>query len=147
MPHYVTVPAQTIEEFLARKGFARTVQRHEVVYVRASRRNPDVKIKVYTSIRTGNQAARGKGKDSIKVAAVFDNGRRSFGIGKFPRVHRTGSPEAVLERVQDRLLKAAERANQWIDQNDSAWRERLKEKAEFARLEREQEEAAFAAGP
>jgi len=146
MPHYVTVPAQTIEDFLSSKGFSRTVQYKEVVYVRASQRNPDVKIKVYTSIRVGRSSARARGKDSVKVCAVFDNGRKSFGVGKFPRVHRTGSPEAVLERVLERIMQAAARANEWIDQNDRAWRERLEEKAEFARIEREQEEAAFMGG-
>ena len=151
MPNYVNVPAATIEEFCQSKGFSRTVQGNEVVYVRSSRVNPDVKIKVYTSIRTGEAAARRRGKDSIKVCAVFDDGRRSFGIGRFPRVHRTGSPQAVLDRVLDRLRKAAARANEWIAENRTAsreaWRDRLQEKAEFARLERAQEERAFSYGP
>jgi hypothetical protein len=147
MPHYVTVPAQAIEDFCEAKGFTRTTQRNEVVYVRASRRNPDVKIKVYTSIRAGRSTARGNGKDSIKVCAVFDNGRKSFGIGRFPRVHRTGSTEAVLARVLERLMAAAARANEWIGQNDGAWRERLADKDAFARQERAQEERAFASGP
>ena len=149
MPHYVKVPAQAIEDFCKSKGFTRTTQRNEVVYVRASTRNPDVKIKVYTSIREGRAAARGNGKDSIKVCVVFDNGRKSFGIGKFPRVHRTGSTEAVLGRVLDRLKVAAARATEWIGQNGvwCAWRQRLADKDAFARQERAQEERAFAAGP
>ena len=150
MPHYVEVPARDIEAFCRKHKFDRTVHRREVVYVRSSVRNPDVKIKVYTSIRVGRSAARGNGKDSIKVCVVFDNGRRAFGIGKFPRVHRTGSPEAVLARVLERLKAAAKRANEWIAEDAAssrAWRERLEEKSEYARLERAREERAFAAGP
>lgn len=149
MPHYVNVPARAIEEFCEAKGFTRTLQRNEVVYVRSSRRNPDVKIKVYTSIRTGRSSARARGKDSIKVCAVFDNGRKSFGIGKFPRVHRTGSTGAVLDRVLSRIKDAAARANEWIAKNESelAMRDRLREKDEYARRERAQEERAFSYGP
>lgn len=152
MPHYVDVPAQDIEDFCKSKGFSRSTQRNEVVYSRRSRINPNVQIKVYTSIRIGRTQARANGKDSIKVCVVFDNGRKSFGIGKFPRIHRTGSPEAVLDRVLERLKLAAARATEWIAQNpdratERAWADRQREKAAFAAQERAQEERAFAAGP
>jgi hypothetical protein len=149
MTTFVSVPAKDIEGFCEARGFARTVQRREVVYVRRSRENPDVQIKVYTSIRTGAAAARSSGRDSIKVCAVFDNGRRSFGLCKLPRVHRTGSTEKVLARVLSRIKDAAAFANRWIaeDRARLALRERLEEKAEFAAKERLQEERAFLAGP
>ncbi len=146
MTTFVSVPAQAIEDFLKSKGFVRTVQRCEVVYVRNHDRDPNVKIKVYTSIRTGAAAARRRGKDSIKVCTVFDNGQRSFGIGKFPRVHRTGSTEKVLERTLERMRAAYKRANQWLReqgiQQDLFW------KQEAAKREKELEAKAFlAAGP
>ena len=146
MTTFVSVPAQAIEDFLQSKGFVRTVQRSEVVYVRGHDRDPNVKIKVYTSIRTGAGSARRRGKDSIKVCTVFDNGRRSFGIGKFPRVHRTGSTEKVLERTLERMRAAYRRANQWLReqgiQGDLFW------KQEAAKREKELEAKAFlAAGP
>lgn len=149
MPHYVPVPAQDIEDFLQSKGFARTVQYQEVVYVRAHEKSPDVKVKVYTSIRVGAAQARNRGADSIKVCTVFDNGRKSFGIGKFPRVHRTGSPAAVLERTLERMKEAYRRGSEWISQQPSrdAMRERLEEKAEFARQEARQEAAGFFSDP
>lgn len=150
MPHYVPVPAQDIEDFLSSKGFARTVQYREVVYVRAHEKNPEVKVKVYTSIRTGAVQARSCGADSIKICTVFEgrNGR-SFGIGKFPRVHRTGSPAAVLERTLERMKQAYRRGTEWISQQGTrdAMRERLEEKAEFARREASQEAAGFYSDP
>lgn len=151
MTTFVSVPAKEISDFCESKGFARTVQRHEVVYVRRSRANSSVVIKVYTSVRVGDAAARRSGKDSIKVCAVFDDGRRSFGICKLPRVHRTGSAEKVLGRVLSRIKDAAERANRWIADNDASARsaasERVSEKAAFANRERLQERKAFLTGP
>jgi hypothetical protein len=152
MPHYVPVPAHEIESFLESKGFTRTVQYREVVYVRPHDKNPDVKVKVYTSIRVGAAQARSKGADSIKVCTVFDNGRKSFGLGKFPRVHRTGSSSAVLERTLERMRDAYKRGTEWIrgqairdaaraPDEDLAW------KAAFAEKERADEQAGFASDP
>lgn len=146
MPTFVSVPADAIEDFLKSKGFTRTLCRNEVVYVRSHKLDPDVKIKVYTSIRTGQGSARRRGKDSIKVCTVFDNGRKSFGIGRFPRVHRTGSVDKVLERTLQRMRAAYVRGTEWLRQQEA--RRDLEMKEEFARREREQEAQAFlAAGP
>jgi len=112
MPHFVSVPAETIETFLQSKGFSRSVVHNEVVYERAHSENPRVKVKVYTSIRIGADVARRRGKDSIKVCTVVEGTRKSYGIGKFPRVHRTGSPEKVLDRMLQRSRH--ERAHRWI---------------------------------
>lgn len=133
----------------------RTVKGNEVVYVRRSRTNPFVFIKVYTSIRVGQAAARSRGQDSIKVCTVFETRARSFGIGRFPRVHRTGSVEAVLARIQGRIMQAAARGNEWIRENEGpdtdtaqlAWLERIADKRAVADRERRQEERAFRSGP
>lgn len=116
---YVEVPAQAIEGLLAGMKFERKVQREEVVYERRSSRNPDVVMKVFTSIRVGRSAVRGCGKDSIKVAVVFDNGRKQFGIGRFSPVFRVASVESVLSRLRERMVEATKRANEWIDQQAS----------------------------
>lgn len=156
MANFVEVPAQDIENHLSAQGFSRTVQREEVVYVRSSQRNPDVKIKVYTSIRVGRTVVRGAGKDAVRVCVVFDNGRRSFGIGKFPSVPRVHSVDSVLRRTDERLRLAKLRAVEWMREQDAKFgppvvqepmRDRLEEKAEYARLERAQEEAGFASDP
>lgn len=115
MSQYFAVPASAIEDFLTDKKFERTVQRNEVVYSRKSSRNPNVILKVYTSIRIGASAVRGSGKDAIRACVIFDNGQRSFGIGKFPPVFRVTSTNSVLLRLDERLRQAAARGNEWID--------------------------------
>jgi len=145
MTTFVQVPAQAIEDFLKSKGFTRTVHRCEVVYVRAHEDCPDVVVKVYTSIGTRYNGTRGNGRDSIKVCTVFDDGRKRFGIGKFPRIHRTGSTEAVFGRMLERMRAAYARGSQWL--REDRVRQDLLWKREFAKREREQEERAFLAGP
>jgi hypothetical protein len=131
MAHYFAVPAQAIEDFLASKKFERSVQREEVVYSRRSSRNPDVLIKVYTSIRVGAQQVRRSGTDAIRVCVVFDNGRRSFGIGRFAPVFRVTSAESTLRRLEERLREAAERGNEWIDNEAIRQQERVQERRGF----------------
>lgn len=92
----------------------------EVVYSRRSQRNASIVIKIYTSIREGQTAVRAAGKDSIKVCVVFDDGRKSFGVGKFPSVMRVASVESVLKRLGDTLDRAIDRATEWIDLD--AWK-------------------------
>lgn len=146
MPHYVPVPALVLEGFLQSKGFTRTVQYQEVVYIRRHEENPNVLVKVYTSIRVGASQARNRGADSIKVCTVFDNGHKSFGLGKFPRVHRTGSPQLVLERTLTRMRMAYARGSEWIE-GQRALRADQAGKAEYARAERKQEAAGFWSDP
>jgi hypothetical protein len=105
-PRYVEVSRESLEGFLASKQFVRTTQCSEVVYVFSHLKNPHVKIKVYTSLGVGRRWARPCGEDAIRVATVFEDGVRSFGIGKFPKVLRTGSEEAILERIYDRIREA-----------------------------------------
>lgn len=159
MANFIEVPAQDIEDHLSAQGFSRTVQHEEVVYIRASQRNPDVKIKVYTSIRAGRSVVRGAGKDAVRVCVVFDNGRKSFGIGKFPSIPRVHSVASVLRRTDERLRLAKLRAVEWMREQDARFgppvaappadpmRERLEEKAAFARQERAQEEKGFMSDP
>lgn len=120
MANYVAVPAEAIEKFLQDLKFEKSQQGNEVVYFRRSSRNPNVRLKVYTSIRIGNTAVRNAGKDSIKVCAVFDNDRRSFAVApRLNPVFRVTSTESVLARLKDRIKEAAELANKWIDKNEA----------------------------
>jgi hypothetical protein len=154
MANFVAVPAEKLEGFLQSEQFSRTVQGNEVVYVRKSARNPDVQLKVYTSIRVGQTSVRAAGKDAIRVCAVFDNGRKSFGVGKFSPVLRVASVESVLTRLKERLNEAKKRANEWIDKNvaEMARRDALRRddgvgdiawKNEYARREARQESEAM----
>lgn len=114
----VLVPAEQLFAFLASKGFAERQQRGvEIVYERRHDRDPRYRVLVYTSVRRGASAARAVGKDAIRVCAIFDDGQRSFGVAKLPRVHRTGTVDGVLERVIDRSREAYAACNQRIKEN------------------------------
>lgn len=117
MAKFFNIDPRVIESYLAARGFTRGVQYREVVYVKRSTRNPDVQVKVYTSIRVGSAQVRGSGKDAIRVCVVFDDGRRSFGIGKFPPVLRVDSEASIISRIDERVRAAAKRATEWLDAN------------------------------
>jgi len=151
--HFVAVPADVLEKWLQDQKFERTVQFREVVYVRSSVKNPNVKMKVYTSIKDGQAQVRNAGKDAIRACVVFDNGARSFGIGKFQPVLRVTSVESVLSRLKERLMEAAKRANEWISQDEARSAQRhaahpdIQAKNQFARREAYQESQAFLLDP
>ncbi len=108
MSRFVEVPSSEMFGMLERAGFSRSLgrSRAEVVYERAHHRNPSCKVLVYTSISTGEESARNVGTDAIRVVAIFDNGERSWGLAKLPRVHRTGTVDAVLDRTLSRMREA-----------------------------------------
>ena len=114
---YVEVSREALESFLVSKRFERTLQGSEVVYVFNHLVDNNVKIKVYTSLRDGARLARGCGEDAIRVVTVFDNGSKSFGVGKFPKVLRTGSEQAVLDRVYSRIQDAYKRGSDFIKES------------------------------
>lgn len=106
---YVEVPAETLEAFLAGKGFERTEHHREVVYVRRHHVDSRYRILIYTSIRVGASKARKKGADAIRVCATFtptDVRAPTRGVAKLPRVYRTGTVEGVLDRVMVRAREA-----------------------------------------
>jgi hypothetical protein len=117
MASFIAVPAEILESWLQERKFERTVQRNEVVYTRSSAKNANVKMKVYTSIRTGQMTVRAAGQDAIRVCVVFENSYKSFGIGRFPAVMRVHSVESVLKRLREKLVEAAARADEWIQQD------------------------------
>lgn len=120
MPTYVQVAADKIEDFLKAKGFSRSVYYNEVVYSRDHDENPNVKIKIYTSIRVDQAVVRACGADSIKVCAIFDDGRKKFGVGKFPHVLRVGSEQEVLDRMLGRMRQAYKRGSDWLAQQQGS---------------------------
>ena len=106
---FVNVPSDAILRFLESKGFRRRegMRIRELVYERPHAGDPNFIVLVYTSVRGGSQRARGKGRDAIRVCAIriLPSGHIR-GVAKLPRVHRTGSVDAVLERVLDRMREA-----------------------------------------
>ncbi len=141
MTQYVEMDKNSFLSYLNFHKFIQDVNAYgnELVYKRYSSRNPNVVIKVYTSIaKSGTQ--RTNGNDSIKVAVVFDNGKRAFGIGKFPPVFRVTDTDSIIDRVHSRILDATKRANEWIDANGPATAAAVettgKEEAQDAALEK-----------
>jgi len=146
MADFIDVPAKDLEDFLQKHSFTRGKQGNEVVYVRRSTVDPNLMLKVYTSIRDGQVVARASGRDSIKVCVVWDDGRgKSFGVGRFPPVFRVTSVASVLERLDLKLKEAVLRAKEWLA--EQAAKEDKRQKELFAQREREQEKAAFMSDP
>ena len=118
---YVQVPSEDIINFLESKGFHQvtglTTNRGrpltEVVYERAHNENPAIKVRVYTSITTGRTTVRKCDRDAIKVCTVVVGYKKTFGVGKFPRILRTGSTEKVLARMLERMRAAYQRGTDW----------------------------------
>jgi hypothetical protein len=109
---FVPVPAPAIRDRLAAAGFRLLPADHgEEVYERAHDRDPRYTVKVYSSIQRGAAEVRECGEDAIRVVAIFLDGRfrfpaREVPIFKATRVHRTGSVEAVLDRMIERAREA-----------------------------------------
>jgi|SRR5208282_66121 len=109
---FVPVPASAIRDRLAAAGFRLLpADRGEEVYERAHDKDARYTVKVYSSIARGGSAVRECGEDAIRVVAVFLDGRfhypaREMPIFKATRVHRTGSVEAVLDRMIERAREA-----------------------------------------
>ena len=115
MSRYVEIPAAALFARLRAAGFTEAERPGaEVVYERKHDRDPRFKILVYTSCRHGSFVARAKDADAIRVCAVFVDGFVSRGVAKLPKVLRTGSVEATLERVIERAREAYAVCNERI---------------------------------
>jgi hypothetical protein len=110
---YVNIPANKIEQLLSSKGFVRTIQGNEIVYVFSHKINPLLKVKVYTSIKENEIFVRGCGKDAIRVCGILETKTKTYGIAKSMRVNRTGTVEGVLERLLERARAVYARLNEW----------------------------------
>lgn len=115
---FVDVPASAIRQRLEGAGFLLLpTGSGEEVYERAHDRDPRYTIKVYSSIRRGE--IRGCGADAIRVVALLTiptsptgnlldriGKSKVYPIFKSARVYRTGTVEAVLERMIERAREA-----------------------------------------
>ena len=109
---YVAVPSQIIEDHLSGMGFTRGVKGREIVYTRSHKADESLIIHVYTSIRIGRDAVRGKGQDAIRVCLVWHGENASAGMAKSTRVYRTGSEQAVLQRLTQRCREMYAKATE-----------------------------------
>lgn len=110
---FVDVPAAAIRDRLAAAGFKLLpANRGEEVYERAHDRDTRYTIKVYSSIQRGSEGVRRCGADAIRVVALLTASGKVYPIFKSARVYRTGSVEAVLERMIERSRAAYARCNE-----------------------------------
>lgn len=113
MNRFVHVPAAAIRERLTAAGFRLVpAQRGEEVYERTHDRDSRYTVKVYSSIRRGESEARECGADAIRVVALLETSTKVYPIFKSARVYRSGTVEAVLERMIERARSAYARCNE-----------------------------------
>jgi hypothetical protein len=97
---YVPVPVSAFEQILVPKGFTSDFTGPEVVFTHPHA-VAGLAIKVYTACGKDGDS-RGCGEDAIRVCLVYIGAKKERGLAKSTRVHRTGSPEKVVERVLER---------------------------------------------
>lgn len=114
MSRFVDVPAAAIRERLMAAGFwLLPATRGEEVYERAHDKDGRYTVKVYSSVQRGQIGARGCGADAIRVVALLTvESGKVYPIFKGTRVYRTGTVEAVLERMIERAREAYATCNQ-----------------------------------
>lgn len=134
-PRYVPIEDRVLEQFLQEKGFRRTVQDGEIVYVREHKHCHGLRVKVYTSIITGTPD--GRDLDAIRVSCAYEGPKplspygsdpqgapkkpsSNFGVYKAKRTYRTGSEEKILDRLYLRMREAYQAGTEFV-------RERWKE--------------------
>jgi len=112
MANYVAIPSDSLKAALRDMGGgekATPPSRYssgEVYFEIPAAANPQLVIKVYTSIPVGGGRVRGAGKDAIRVCLVWRADEResqSAGLMKTVRVHRVTSVASTLKRLKDRV--------------------------------------------
>jgi hypothetical protein len=102
MKQYVTITELEFDALLkADKGWVKTFEFGEFVYSYTLKKNPDVKVKVFSSISNG--ASKPCGKDAIRVCAI--NMVTQKGILKSKRVNRVPGWDV---RVKERVIETIE---------------------------------------
>lgn len=112
MPNYVPIPSDQLKAALSAMGGMEKATRPsryspgEIYFEIPAAANPQLVIKVYTSIPVGGGRVRGSGKDAIRVCLVWRSDEReaqSAGLLKTVRVHRVTSVASTLKRLKDRV--------------------------------------------
>lgn len=110
---FVDVPAAAIRERLVAAGFKLLpATGGEEIYERAHDKDGRYTVSVYSSIQRGANGVRGCGADAIRVIALLTTPNKVYPIFKSARVYRTGSVEAVLNRMIERARQAYATCNE-----------------------------------
>ncbi len=116
---YIMVPSSKIINRLLEEGFEQHKSGNELKFTRKFKENKRVAVVVYSSISDGENIAREKGTDAIRVLVRGVVGRGATGQytvctlnAQFPIVKRMGAVDGVLERLDNRI----QLADFWIDE-------------------------------
>ena len=85
--------------FKSDKGWTKSLEGGEYVYQYTTKKNPDIVVKVFSSV-TPNGVARKCGGDAVRVCAV--NTKTNRGVIKTGRVNRTAGWD---ERTKTKVLE------------------------------------------
>jgi hypothetical protein len=110
---YVQVPRDLFIAKLTECGFHsdETQEGNELVVTRQHHNDGTMFVKIFTTLPKAGGDVRAKGADAIRIVLIFKNGDRSGCLMKLPKVLRTGSAEAVIERTIERAREAYAEAN------------------------------------
>lgn len=111
---FVTVDRNEFIKALVDAGFTPDLEaRGELVYQFQHRKDQTMFVKVYTSMPLNGGDTRPLGADAIRVVLIFKNAQtgKSGCLFKAPKVLRTGSSRAVIERTLERARAAYAEGN------------------------------------
>lgn len=111
---FVEVNRETFCKSLEDCGFVKDPESSgELVYIRQHHIDKTMYVKIFTSLPLNGGNTRANGSDAIRVCLIFKNDKtgRSGGLYKAPRVYRTGSEKAVIDRTIERARDAYREAN------------------------------------
>lgn len=105
---YVQVSREKFIAKLVECGFYpdESQEGHELVVIRQHHLDPTMYVKIFTTLPKEGGNVRSKGSDAIRVFLIFKNKDRSGCLAKLPKVLRTGTEEAVIERTIERAREA-----------------------------------------
>jgi len=90
------------------KGWSKDRSGNEVVYNYYIKSNPDIVIKVFSSVRDSDHIGRECGRDAIRVCAV--DTKKDKGLVKSSRIYRVKNwQDRVVKRVCEVITLAKER--------------------------------------
>lgn len=119
---FVEIRRDVIETVLKDHGFRRDDVRGEITYSRLHHAStlgqPLLSVKVFTSVPEFDTAGRACGEDAIRVVGLLTWTRSGESIARHKklyskRVYRTGSSDAVMTRMVDRMREAYAALNQF----------------------------------
>ena len=110
---YNPIDAKHLTAALEKHGFEPTVVGKELVYTRDNHNDPQLTVKVYTSVTEGHEFVKKKGSDAIRTCLVYTGpDGKTRGVAKTKRVHRSGTDTAIIKRMMERARAMYKLANQ-----------------------------------